>query len=222
MAHPALPVKLNDIVAVKFKMKLFSYVVARDYGFAPNPFFGICTLATCKPKIRETASHGDWIIGTGSKVRGRQGHLVFAMRVSETFTFNDYWFDERFLNKRPNLQGSLKQAFGDNIYFQDENGCWNQRNSHHSYENGVPNIHNIERDTQANRVLAGVDFVYWGGSGPQIDPAFRDYKDYDVCAGHGHRCRFPVSLVQDFIEWLHSLDQHGYIGEPLDWHKPMV
>ena len=48
-------------------MKLFSYVVARDYGFAPNPFFSTCTLATCKPKIRRTASVGDWIIGTGSK-----------------------------------------------------------------------------------------------------------------------------------------------------------
>lgn len=40
-------------------MKLFSYVVAREYGFAPNPFFGWCTLATCKPKIRVTAEVGD-------------------------------------------------------------------------------------------------------------------------------------------------------------------
>ena len=33
-------------------MKLFSYVVARDFAFAPNPFHGYCTLATCKPIIR--------------------------------------------------------------------------------------------------------------------------------------------------------------------------
>ncbi|MFH1865797.1 MAG: hypothetical protein ABIK85_07930, partial [Candidatus Eisenbacteria bacterium] len=39
-------------------MRLFSYIVARDYGFAPNPFCGVCTLATCKPKIRESASVG--------------------------------------------------------------------------------------------------------------------------------------------------------------------
>ena len=31
---------------------LFSYVVATDSGFAPNPFFGLCTLACCKPAIR--------------------------------------------------------------------------------------------------------------------------------------------------------------------------
>ena len=89
-------------------MRLFSYVVARDYGFAPNPFLGICTLATCKPRIRKTARRGDLIIGTGSKARGRQGHLVFAMRVSETLTYNEYWFDERFLRKRPNLQGQFE------------------------------------------------------------------------------------------------------------------
>jgi hypothetical protein len=40
--------------------------VARDYGFAPNPFFGVCTLATCKPKIRKAAAIGDWVVGTGS------------------------------------------------------------------------------------------------------------------------------------------------------------
>lgn len=28
-------------------MRCFSYIVARDYGFAPNPFHGFCTLANC-------------------------------------------------------------------------------------------------------------------------------------------------------------------------------
>jgi len=40
--------------------ELHSYVVARDYGFAPNPFFGFCTLATCKPRLRSVAQVGDW------------------------------------------------------------------------------------------------------------------------------------------------------------------
>jgi hypothetical protein len=37
-------------------MTVFSYVVAKDGGFAPKPFHAFCTLACCKPKIRETAS----------------------------------------------------------------------------------------------------------------------------------------------------------------------
>ena len=29
--------------------KLYSYIVATDSGFSPNPFHGFCTLACCKP-----------------------------------------------------------------------------------------------------------------------------------------------------------------------------
>ncbi len=71
-------------------MTLYCYVVARDYGFAPNPFFGVCTLATCKPKIRKRAQVGDWIVGMGSKVHGSEGRLVFAMKVSATCTYDEY------------------------------------------------------------------------------------------------------------------------------------
>ena len=68
-------------------MKLYSYVVARDFGFAPNPFYGFCTLGTCKPKIRRSAKVGDWIVGTGSKTRRRARHIVFVMRVTEVKPF---------------------------------------------------------------------------------------------------------------------------------------
>ena len=81
-------------------MKLYSYVVATDCGFAPNPFYDFCTLATCKPDIRERATVGDWVIGTGSgaKEKQRNGYLVFAMRVTETMSFDEYWKDIRFCN----------------------------------------------------------------------------------------------------------------------------
>ena len=100
-------------------MRLHSYVVARDYGFAPNPFFGVCTLATCKPIIRSVAAIGDWVMGTGSKQWNREHHVVYAMRVTESMTFEQYWNDPRFQKKKPNLRGSKKQAFGDNIYFRN-------------------------------------------------------------------------------------------------------
>ncbi|MFC0668681.1 hypothetical protein ACFSKY_14665 [Azotobacter chroococcum] len=98
-------------------MKLYSYVVARDFGFAPNPFFGFCTLATCKPKIRKHASVGDWVVGTGAKsTYDYKGRLIYAMQVSEVLSFDEYWNDARFILKRPNLKGSLKVMYGDNIY----------------------------------------------------------------------------------------------------------
>jgi len=45
---------------------VFSCVVRRDSGFAPNPFEGHCTIATCEPQIRRIASVGDCVLGTGS------------------------------------------------------------------------------------------------------------------------------------------------------------
>jgi len=202
-----------------FFLRLFSYVVARDYGFAPNPFYGSCTLATCKPAIRRVASVGDWIVGTGSSLRDRESFLVYVMCVTETMTFNEYWEDERFRLKRPNLRGSKKQAFGDNIYFRDDSGHWHQQNSHHSYENGSANIHNIENDTQTDRILVSTDFAYWGGLGPEIHQVFRNYDGFDICARRHHKSRFPERLVSEFVGWFRSLDANGYLGAPLDWSR---
>ncbi len=199
--------------------KLYSYVVARDYGFAPNPFFGFCTLATCKPKIRERAAVNDWIIGTGSKQRDRRDSLVYAMRVTETMTFNEYWEDERFERKKPNLRGSLKQGYGDNIYFKDDTG-WRQQDSHHSYSDGESNKHNIRHDTQTDRILCSTEYAYWGGCGPEIPQKFKNYDGCDIRAIRGYKCRFPEELVNSFVTWFRSLNVSGYLNDPLEWSTP--
>ena len=200
-------------------IRLYSYVVARDYGFAPNPFYGYCTLATCKPEIRRTSRVGDWIIGTGSKSKGRNCYLVYAMKVRETLAFNKYWEDARFRQKQPNLLGSKKQAFGDNIYFKDARGKWRQQDSHHSYEEGSPNRHNILNDTKADRVLIGTEYAYWGKDGPQLPPEFRNYNGRDICAKRGYKNQFPEAMVKDFIVWFKSLGAQGNLGTPGDWDR---
>ncbi len=195
-------------------MKVYSYVVARDFGFAPNPFFGVCTLATCKPIIRRTANVGDWIVGTGSGSRGRKERLVFSMEVSRTMTFTEYWNDPAFKMKRPNLNGSQKLAFGDNIYHK-VGGTFTQADSHHSYADGSPNPHNIRNDTQTDRVLIADKFVYWGGDGPLIPQRFRNTPD--ICAVRGHKCHFPDGFAAGFIQWIEAKDEWGCPGRPLDW-----
>lgn len=56
---------------------LFSYVVDHDYGFAPCPVDGFCTLAKCtygsknRKNILEMAQKGDWIAGTGGQTSVR-------------------------------------------------------------------------------------------------------------------------------------------------------
>jgi hypothetical protein len=198
-------------------VKLYSYVVARDYGFAPNPFFNFCTLATCKPEIRRLANVGDWVVGTGSASRKRKGYVVFAMKVSEAMSFDDYWKDQRFQVKKPNLRGSKKQAFGDNIYAKDSEGKWTQSDSHHSLDDGSPNPANIINDTQADRVLIGTEFVYYGGAGPQIPERFRNFRGFDVCAGRGHKSKFPDRMVIEFVGWIQRLGRQGFAGKPIDW-----
>ncbi len=195
-------------------MKLFSYKVIRDYGFAPNPFEGYCTLATCKPEIRKAAAIGDWIVGTGSKAAGLQENLIYAMRVTEALTFDEYWNDPRFAAKRVDRRGSRKRLFGDNIYHRNPaTGRWIQEDSHHSRSDGTAFKINKDHDLQTNRVLISNDFVYFGGSAIALPPPFcganRLWK-----TGQGHRANFSDEYVDNVISWLRSLSDWGCAGRP--------
>lgn len=99
-------------------MHLFSYKLEHDYGLAPNPFGGTMSLAVCRGQIRNSKvlQLGDWIVGTGSVAMGNLYHLIFAMKVEEIVSFDDYWSDSRFQFKKPVLSGTLVQMYGDNFY----------------------------------------------------------------------------------------------------------
>lgn len=198
-------------------MTLYSYVVRHDIGFAPNPFHGWCTLGPCKPVIRNSAVVGDWIVGTGSKANDLEGHLVYAMRVEEVLDFDSYWNDPRFRRKRPNLRGSLKQSFGDNIYHRDDTGGWHQENSRHSLADGSPNSGHIQTDTGVNAVLVAQEFVYFGRSGPKFPDRLRSEFAMDlVHSGRGHRCKFPEAQVDSVVAWIRGLGS-GVQGTPHEW-----
>ena len=198
---------------------LYTYIVAHDIGFAPNPFYGVCTLATCKPGIRDKTRIGDWVAGVGSKQKGQQGELVFAMRVEEALSYDEYWSDPRFQQKKPNRAGSLKQRYGDNIYHRSPKGTsWIQEDGRHSLEDGSPNMRHVQRDTSAPRVLLSKTFVYYGHNAVEIPDTFRDWQGQDICpSGPGYRCNFPEELRDAFTAWLEGQVHLGIAGEPLDW-----
>jgi hypothetical protein len=195
--------------------RLYSYVVARDFGFAPNPFFGWCTLATCKPNIRRVAQEGNWVVGVGSAANRQPSKLVYVMRVGETMTFNEYWQDPRFAQKRPSFGLSMKYAFGDNIYHREtsDEASWIQANSHHSMADGTTNTLNLEADTQADRVLISSEFTYWGGEGPVIPAGFAQF-----IARRGHKSNFTPRAVEEFLDWCCSSGETGRVGVPLKWN----
>jgi len=102
-------------------MTLYSYIVTHDTGFSPNPFWGYCTLAACKPAIRRKASVGDWIVGLSPKADGNK--LIYAMQVEEILSYDNYYRDGRFAAKIPDYnKGKVVYKCGDNIYKPLPNG----------------------------------------------------------------------------------------------------
>jgi Nucleotide modification associated domain 2 len=192
---------------------LFSYVVRWDHGFAPNPFHGVCSLATCKAAIRAAAELGDWVLGTGSASRDYGGHAIFAMRIDQVLTFDEYWSDPQWSRKRPVMNGSLKQRFGDDIYHRDAAGQWLQADSRHSWEDKA-NHENLKSDTgRTQRVLIGREFKYWGELAPKLPPPLRHF----AITRPGDKRDFGANEIQAFLAWYQSFPEKGQIGDPLEW-----
>ncbi|WP_230968729.1 hypothetical protein [Burkholderia pseudomallei] len=143
------------------------YKMTHDSGFAPNPFHGVLTLATCKPKIRACRRPGDWVAGFASQElvdsaarRGliipRDG-LVYLMQVSEVLPLHAYFEDSRFARKRPPRESSDAVALcGDNIYYHDHRGKYEQlENRHHTRAEAF-------HDTSGVNALVAGRFYYFG------------------------------------------------------------
>lgn len=149
-------------------MRVFSYVVAVDSGFAPNPFRGACTPACCKPVIRRRAEPGDLIVGLSP--RSERG--VYAMQVARSVGFDDYWRDPIGIEKRPRLDAPRAvDRRGDNIYEPLGDGDFRQLPSGHSAEHGGEHHAHERRDLGGRRVLIGTSFCDFGGHGPPLPRA---------------------------------------------------
>jgi hypothetical protein len=202
-------------------MVIYSYVVVRDFGFAPNPFFGYCTLATCKPNIRKSAQIGDWVIGTGSAAKDSEykNRLVYAMYVKEKLSFNDYWNDTRFLNKRPVMNGSRMQWYGDNIYHIDSStGKFIQENSHHSLKDGLVNMNNYKRDLSGKFVL--ISDIYWY-FGKEAIPIPDNLKGI-IKSGRQYKRIEDTALIKAFVVWIRKQQRKAFIGRPAQFSGKLV
>ncbi|MCF6439349.1 hypothetical protein L1077_07900 [Pseudoalteromonas luteoviolacea] len=170
---------------------MFSYVVANDYGFAPNPYGGVLTLVTCKPVIRRTARVGDIIIGLGSVRTVGSDRLFYAGIISEVVTMREYGQSKRFANKRPENMES-----GDCIYYWDETGVKQRANQLHGQGD-------IERDTKGKNVLICDRYWYFGNKARSIP--LEVLSAIKIVRGH-RRCRDEkvISNVLRFIECLNE------------------
>jgi hypothetical protein len=191
---------------MKGAMTLFTYIVTHDSGFAPNPYHGYCTLATCKPKIRIRAKTGDWVAGAGSVRTVGHDRLVYAMKVAEVIPIERYAADPRFKSKKPIMGTDLILAAGDNLY-EREGDRWRRLPSHHHASDKA-----MLHDLGGQNVLIAETFWYFGRRAPKIPKRYAAL----IPNGRADRCRFPDPLVTDFTAWLRRTFVPGIQGEP--WH----
>jgi len=187
---------------VKRLPDLFSYVVPTDSGFAPNPYGGFCTLACCKPKIRQYANVGDWIIGTTPAPD--KGKLVYAMRVDRGLTFDLYWQFPEYECKKPNKNNGC----GDNIYKRVASGELVQ------VKNLSHNQKHIKTDTSVNRVLISKTFYYFGANSVEIPKKFNSLIHTTQALKKIKPTSKKYDFVTAFIDWLQKSFDQGIHGEP--------
>ena len=188
-------------------MKLYSYVVCSDTGFAPNPFWGYCTLAACTPNhIGICPEIGDWIIGTESIANGSK--LVYAMQIAHKLAFDKYYSDQRFRNKIPvKNSADWRKQCGDNIYYKNKSGKWQQHPTKFHYDR-----ENKRQDLKHPYVFIAKRFYYFGGKAKNIPSKYNSL----VWKRQGVKCRHLPKVVGDFLVWLQNNFKQGIHGNPRD------
>lgn len=195
---------------------LYTYVVRYDDGKAPNPYWGVCTLAICKPGIRRRARMGDWIVGTGSRnspVGDVGTSVVYAMQVTDTMTMAEYdGYTRSHLRKKVPLPTSSdpRRLVGDSIYDFAKPEIPIRPGSPHGEKDRA-------RDLGGEYVLLSDRFIYFGDRPmPLPDDLLPIVK-----AGQAHRSIANEPYVGRFVEWLTALDIPfgSVVGRPQEWSK---
>ena len=198
-------------------MAVWLYRIGHDWGFAPNPFFNVCTLACCKADIRRSAQEGDYVFGVGGAKSKRLGRAIFWMKVDRIMSMNDYWRAKEFQRKKAAPNGPLKRWVGDNIYHRGQQKGYIQEDSFHALDGGAENSRTLKSDTArpgaGDHVLIGDEFTYWGGDGPPVPGHLRRF----ITENRNCEKRSDPAEIAVFEAWIDTLPK-GRIGWPTEWN----
>ncbi|MGX3066149.1 Nmad2 family putative nucleotide modification protein [Ursidibacter arcticus] len=170
---------------------LYSYIVAYDYGNAPNPDFNICTLAICKPVIRRCAKVGDIILGLSPKRMGN--HIVYCMVIDEIVEWQNYYQrckNSTDLNHRIPINNNHN---GDCIWIYQENGDYGllpSKSGHTREDDEYRDLHS------GKRVLIGRKYWYFGSNHPCH---YIQLPNSHLLTGRGHRKIKEQQIIDEFI-----------------------
>ncbi len=201
-------------------MRLFSYKMTNDSGFAPNPFFGVLTMATCKPGMRKSKRQGDSIAGfTSKELCGDEigeERLVFLMQVTDKIPMSSYYSHPKFQNKIPDLGHSqIVYKAGDNIYKPVDGEFIQLENKNHASKHQ-------QRDLSGEFVLVSDRFYYFGGrplafgNGPeQIPRAMR--PKVPVSQTHYGVLTHDIERAEQFVNFVTEKFSIGVHNAPHFW-----
>lgn len=189
---------------------LFTYCIPIDDGAAPNPYWGVCTLVICKPKVRLAAQEGDWVVGTGSvhsPVGDTSGSVVYAMRITQKMEMRAYdqWTKEHLPEKIPDWHHpDHRRRLGDSLY--------DFSTSPPRQREGVHNNGNVAKDLRGGFALLSTHFYYFGD-----DPIALPHRLLPIVKqGQGHRSTSNAPYLECFVEWIESLGikPNTLVGKP--------
>ncbi|MBN2133324.1 MAG: hypothetical protein JW741_27750 [Sedimentisphaerales bacterium] len=181
-------------------MTLYSYCVRYDSGFAPNPFWGICTLAVCKPAIRRHANVGDWVVGLGS-AQSPEGdfsdRVVYAMEITDKKTLRAYdqFCRAKYPQKIPDPESDdYRRRAGDCIYSYSNRGCVRQRTGFH---------HRTDQDDDLSgkHVLLSERFYYFGSAARRLPASLKTIMH----PFPGHKSTANAPHAEPFVTWIQNL-----------------
>ena len=225
--HPTVSPRVQDGGVVEDNMKdarrrinvLYSYVVATDSGFAPNPFFGLCTLACCKPAIRKSVGarllrqsenvdirelrtaepdfvrdQNIWVVGlAGASLSDRpRRSIVYAMQVTDVLDFESYF--EEHPEKRPKRNGLTPADpawHGAAIYTGNDPATARQLAPCSHSAGDQEDEGNKHHDLNGRYVLVSDHFVYFGADAP-YDPVERRLHH-----GRGHSAHHSPEVIAE-------------------------
>ena len=202
-------------------VKAIGYLMTNDTGFAPNPFHGHLTLATCKPSVRRARKVGEWVAGFASKELVKRSlenglhipftGMVYLMRVGEVITLDEYFRDSRFVSKRPTSNlGNRAERCGDNIYYRGKNGEYRQVRSDFHGQKAV------EHDTGGRNALIASEFYYLGRNCLVPEGGWAKLLGYELSAARTFTC--PPDFVGKMVDYLAGMRiKAGINGEPCAW-----
>lgn len=191
---------------------LFSYVVRWDAGSAPNPFWGVCTLAICKPQIRRSARAGDWVIGfaSGGAPLSRAGNrIVYAMRVTESMPWPVY---DALCRSR--LERKIPDMTSPDLRLQRGDCQYDCRTDPPTQRPGVHGPDARGKDL-GGPVLLSEHFRYYGANARLLPASLREIAPH----GRGFRSRRNAPFVDRFVAWFERLADplNEPLGRPIGW-----